>query len=228
METKICKKCGIEKPIENFRQKKNQLGKYYLYSYCKQCETIYTREYIKQHYKERYKQIRKASDKRYRENHKEEIKNKSLIRYKNMTPEQKEKRKTYMGEYTHQWRQNNKEKIKDYIKTDREKRKNNTFLRFKDQIRHELLRSFKAKGYNKNYHTKTIVGIELKELYEYLKNTFKTNYGYEWNEIEPVHIDHIIPLSTAHNEEEIIKLCHYTNLQLLKPKDNLKKYNKVN
>ena len=40
---------------------------------------------------------------------------------------------------------------------------------------------------------------------------------------EKVHIDHIIPLATAKTEEDVIKLCHYTNLQLLKAKDNLKK-----
>ena len=58
---------------------------------------------------------------------------------------------------------------------------------------------------------------------EHLLQTFKSNYGYEWDKVEPVHIDHIIPLATAKTEEDIIKLCHYTNLQLLKAKDNLRK-----
>ena len=60
-------------------------------------------------------------------------------------------------------------------------------------------------------------------LIEHLYKTFKSNYGYEWNGVEPVHIDHIIPLATANTEEEVIALCHYTNLQLLKAQDNLSK-----
>lgn len=57
--------------------------------------------------------------------------------------------------------------------------------------------------------------------------TYKKNYGVEWDEKEDVHIDHIIPLTTAESEEDIIRLCHYTNLQLLKAKDNLEKRDKM-
>ena len=62
----------------------------------------------------------------------------------------------------------------------------------------------------------------------HLLETFKNNYGYKWDGIEKVHIDHIIPLATAKTKEEVIKLCYYTNLQLLKAKDNIEKGNKLN
>lgn len=84
--------------------------------------------------------------------------------------------------------------------------------------------------YSKNEKSKSykILGCDYKFLNNYLLQTFKDNYGYEWDEKEPVHIDHIIPLATAKTEKEIIKLCHYKNLQLLKAKDNLKKGSKLN
>lgn len=39
------------------------------------------------------------------------------------------------------------------------------------------------------------------------------------------HLDHKIPISSAKTEEEIIKLNHYTNFQLLKSDENLRKSN---
>ena len=87
---------------------------------------------------------------------------------------------------------------------------------------------FKRKKYKKNNKSEKIIGCELEFFINYLLNTFKSNYGYDWNGIEKVSIDHIIPLSIAKNEEDVIKLCHYTNLQLLKTQDNLKKSNKLN
>lgn len=211
MNTKICKKCNLEKNVDNFRLKKDKNGKYYRYSYCKQCENI----------------NRNIYDIRYRKKHNEEIKIKSRKRNKELSLEEKEKIKKYMEKYMPKWREKNKDRIAIYYKNDNEKRKNDNFLKFKDQLRHEILRSFKAKGLTKNQHTKEIVGMELDKLYLYLKKTFKNNYGYEWDGVEKVHIDHIKPLSIARTKEDIITLCQYTNLQLLKEKDNLRKYNKI-
>ena len=72
-----------------------------------------------------------------------------------------------------------------------------------------------------------LLGCSPVELKIYLENQFKDgmswdNYGfYTW------HIDHVIPLSSAKTEEEVYKLCHYTNLQPLWAIDNLKKNNKI-
>lgn len=44
-DTKICKKCGRILPIQEFRLKRGQFGNPYYSGYCKQCESIYNREY---------------------------------------------------------------------------------------------------------------------------------------------------------------------------------------
>ena len=88
--------------------------------------------------------------------------------------------------------------------------------------------SLKNKNVKKNTKTEKILGINVTVFVGYLLKTFKNNYGYEWDCKEPVHIDHIIPLATAKTEKDVIKLCNYTNLQLLKAEDNLKKGAKTN
>ena len=48
-----------------------------------------------------------------------------------------------------------------------------------------------------------------------------------WDNRNKWHIDHVIPLSSANTEEEVLNLCHYTNLQPLWVKENLEKSNKL-
>jgi len=62
-------------------------------------------------------------------------------------------------------------------------------------------------------------------LKQYLEQKFHN--GMSWDNIGKWHIDHIIPLSSAKTDEEIYKLCHYTNLQPLWDKDNWKKGCKI-
>jgi hypothetical protein len=83
-----------------------------------------------------------------------------------------------------------------------------------------------SKNIVKNNKTFNIVGCSPEFLKEHLENQF-TN-GMSWDLMgQQIHIDHIIPLSSANTEEEIYKLCHYTNLQPLWAEDNLKKSNKL-
>lgn len=69
MDTKICKTCGIEKPLSEYRSRLVNGKKYYRGS-CHECEL----EYKRNHYKEKskiYRETHKEQIKDYRESHKE-------------------------------------------------------------------------------------------------------------------------------------------------------------
>lgn len=75
--------------------------------------------------------------------------------------------------------------------------------------------------------TEARIGCDWLELLVHLESKFKPgmtreNYGPVW------HVDHIIPLASAKTEDEIIKLCHYSNLQSLFALENFQKGAKIN
>lgn len=205
METKICKKCNVEKSVNDFRIKyEKRFNKSYLYSYCKDCEKQYFKEYSLKN-KEKIQEYHKKNNKKYNSD--------------------KQYHKEYQKRY---YEQHKKEMNQNSVKYKNKKRKQDTLYKLKEQIRTLVWLAFNNKGFSKNEKTENILGCTFKELHDYLLQTFKNNYGYDYNFNEDVHIDHIIPLKYAKTKEEIIKLNHYTNLQLLKAKDNIEKGDKLN
>lgn len=87
----------------------------------------------------------------------------------------------------------------------------------------------RTKEYLKQHYSSSktfdVIGCDPKFLREYLERQFKV--GMSWDNYGSWHIDHIIPLSSAKNKEEIYKLCHYSNLQPLWAQENLSKGNKM-
>ena len=73
-----------------------------------------------------------------------------------------------------------------------------------------------------------IVGCDWKTFHYHLESTFVENYGIlpDFDDME-IHIDHIIPLSSAQTEDDIYRLNHFTNLQLLLSCDNREKSDKL-
>jgi hypothetical protein len=103
-------------------------------------------------------------------------------------------------------------------------------------MRSFLSSTLKTRGYKKSSKTTEILGCTFEEFKMYLESKFEpwmnwTNKGlyngelnYGWD------IDHIIPLSSARTEEDVIRLNHYTNLQPLCSKMNrdIKRSNVIN
>ena len=98
-------------------------------------------------------------------------------------------------------------------------------FKLKRKMRNALRGSFKRKGYTKNTQNQKILGGDWETVKEHFESLFTE--GMNWDNMGQWHIDHIIPLSVAKTEEEIINLCNYKNLQPLWGEDNLRKSDKI-
>lgn len=85
--------------------------------------------------------------------------------------------------------------------------------------------AFKKANILKTSKTYQMLGCSSDELRNHISNLFIDDMS--WDNRTQWHLDHIIPLSSATTKEELIKLCHYTNLQPLWAEDNLKKGSKI-
>lgn len=137
------------------------------------------------------------------------------------------KNKVYYNERKSIYRKNNRNLINTtYNKYYISRMSNDSIFKMTRNIRSLIRASFKRavnSKYKKSKKTEEILGCSIDYFLTYISSKFKEgmtfdNHG-EW------HIDHIIPISTAKTEVEIIKLNHYTNLQPLWAKDNLIKKN---
>jgi hypothetical protein len=119
--------------------------------------------------------------------------------------------KTCVNKRTNKW-------IKKKIQTD-------DVYRFITTARMLISQSLRNSGYKKGSKSEQILGCEWDFFKDYIERRFQS--GMSWDNYGEWHIDHKIPLSFAKNEEDIVKLCHYINLQPLWAEDNLKKSNKI-
>lgn len=168
---------------------------------------------------------KKLMDKKYRENNKEQV-SENRKKYANENKES-------IADYKKEWVKKNeirlKEKRKKYYNDNRElinqkmlnRTKSTPVLYLKSKLRKNLLKAFRSRGFEKKNSTTDILGCSFEDFKLHLESKFEPwmnwdnrglynstpNYGWD--------IDHIIPVSSATTEEELIKLNHYTNLQPL-------------
>lgn len=149
------------------------------------------------------------------ENNKEIIKDKSK-KYYHIN---KEKNHEKILIRNREWRKNNPTYTTERKKID-------PIFKITINLRRRLKRYLSFNYITKRSTTSELIGCSPEILRRHIEKKFTE--GMSWDKIgNQIHIDHIIPLSSAKTEEEIYKLCHYTNLQPLWAEDNLKKSNKI-
>lgn len=116
--------------------------------------------------------------------------------------------------------------IKSYdVKRKRRKEKEDPISGFIQKMRQVVRKSIKRGGFTKKSKTYEILGEEWNFVKNYIENLFID--GMTWDNYGEWEIDHITPISSGKTEEDVIRLCHYSNLQPLWKKDNRLKGDKI-
>ncbi len=217
----ICKNCELEKDTSEFYKGKGN---------CKSC----IKDYNKNYYKNNYSYFKEKRDKWNEENR--EYRNEYALNtyhnnkeyYSNKSKEYRKENRDELNEHKRGWDRNRpiEEKRRYRNEYALKKKKEDPVYNLKCLMRSYVSSTLKSKGYKKSLKTIDILGCSFDEFKIYLESKFEDwmtweNKGlyngelkYGWD------IDHIIPLSTAKTEEDVIKLNHYTNLQPLCSKLN--------
>lgn len=202
----------------------------------------YQKKYREEH-KEHLRELNKKWKEKnvdYNKNYYQENKDKVLTRtrknyenYKNK-PEVKERKKKYylynkkkIDDRNKKWIENNRDRKNEYDrKHSKEYYEKDILYKISRVTRSSILQGLKRHKHNKKSKSADILGCSFEELKSHLESKLEIwmnweNYGkyngefnYGWD------IDHIIPVSSAKTEEELLKLFHFTNLQPLCSKIN--------
>lgn len=125
-------------------------------------------------------------------------------------------------EHNRQWvKKNMKSNLEYKNKWKKDKYKNSPIHKLKELLRSRFKTALVIKNIKKNIRILDNIGCNVVQLKKHLESQFQP--GMTWKNHGKWHVDHIKPLATARTEDQLKKLFHYTNLQPLWAKDNLKK-----
>lgn len=140
---------------------------------------------------------------------------KNIERYKGVDAKLKRK----------EWETNNKDKLKTIKNRYKLKKYNDDALfKLKENVRNLIRSSIVSIGKKKNTKTELILGCSFEEFKQHIESLWQPwmNWDNKGNPKDGVYelnktwdIDHIIPISTAKTENDVIRLNHYSNYQPL-------------
>jgi len=221
---KVCKTCNVEKSIEDFHKKQSRCKECLKVKYLENKEEILkkTNEYYhsnkelnrekRREYYHKNKEILRPKMNKWKKDNKDKVKESNKLWYEANKVDISVKSKAYNS------LPENKIKRREYHKNRKE---NDTLYKLRVNIVSLIRESIKRRDFIKKSKSIDILGCSFDEFKVYIESKFEPwmnwdNHGlyngelnYGWD------IDHIIPLSSATTEEDIIRLNHYTNLQPL-------------
>ena len=185
METNTCIKCRSTKPIEDFVWRADR-NKYR--NICKSCANVHTSQYVKH---------RRNTDNKFVEH------TRNYHNAYDRRPENRAKQRAYQRAY--QKTPKHREWLNQYR---RERLQSDPLFALISRTRNRIRSGLKSKRGYKTNSTVQLIGCSFAFLKEWLGIITA-------QQLKTHEIDHICPLSQARTQEEVEKLCHYTNLKLI-------------
>jgi hypothetical protein len=219
---KICTKCNIKKDFIEFHKHPTCLDGFV--GTCKSCKKKY-----EQNYRFNNRELLAKKQREYCLNNKEKITEYGKLYHLNNKEKLIEKSKL--------WIKNNKEKRINWLKDNKnqinekaneyqkQRKKIDPLFKLRTNISSLIFCSIKRQGYLKKSKTYKYLGCTFDEFKIHIEKQFTK--GMNWENQGQWHLDHIYPVSLAKDEEELIRLNHYTNFQPLWALDNIRKSNKI-
>lgn len=231
---KKCTICLKEKKFDEFGILSRSIDGHY--PQCKDCKSDIDKSY----YKRKREVILNKVKSYYSENKVQILTTRNKDRVANYNKLYKKEKSDYISKYNKEYRELNKEEInekrKEYRANNREKineysrnrLKNNKSARLAKRLRGRLNDFLKNKNFTKTLGFQEYIGCSQADLVKHIESLFQPGMTWDNYNYETWHIDHREPLSSANDEEEMYGLCHYSNLQPMWAKENIKKNNKSN
>jgi hypothetical protein len=204
---RVCKICKEEKPFDEFPPRKSIVTGQTLYLHtCTVCNNARIQKWRVDNYDER----REYRDKYYKENY-DKIREKGKKWYHSNPDKVKKQYESYKST-------RNKLKKERYL--------NDPLFKLRENLRSRTSHAFSDRGYTKKSLTFHYLGLDFKDLKKYIESMF--DEGMTWENYGEWHIDHIIPLNAAKDEDELVAFVYYKNLQPLWGDENIRKHDNYN
>lgn len=165
------------------------------------------------YYSENKPKIAKRA-KQYRAENDVYLKQKSKEYYANNTDRIKARVKIYANA--------NKDKLRCYARNyNKIRRQTDLSYSMYSRMRKNIRRACMLWNFKNKHSVESILGCSCEFFRAYIESQFVGNMS--WDNIRQIHLDHIVPLSSAKSASEIIRLNHWSNFQPLWENDNLAK-----
>ncbi len=167
--------------------------------------------------RERFKNSRPCYWREQEERHREKNRKKRSMYY--------EKNKDLVKMRAIEWAKKNPEKKREINRRRYSKRlRSDPTFALRVKLGNRIACAVRRGSPNPKRHTMELIGCSGLELKIHIESLWLD--GMNWSNWSPSgwHIDHVIPLASAKTDDEMIALCHYTNLQPLWAVDNIKKW----